>query len=524
MAKPSVTLRSGKGSALTYSELDANFTNLKDATVTLKAGTGGTDVSGDLNSTITLVAGSNVTLTGDNTAKTITIASSGGGGGLANVVEDTTPQLGGNLDCNDFGFITGTGTDRNIIIEPDGSGRVGLRATTIEIGKENSNVQITTLGTGDLRLNTNAGTGANTGEIRIYDGTNGNITITPHGIGNLVLDGLNWPQSDGDADQVLKTSGTGQLGWANAVVGLSDVVNDTTPQLGGSLDVNGNSIYDSLGTLNLYGGTTASTSTGASVTLYHGTNANVDIRASGTGWIDIGHTINSAVNIPGFLSLSDGSSYGSITTASADSLILTTNLNSSSGQIKINSGANGNIEITPNGTGKIVLDGLSWPNADGTANQILKTNGSGVLSWATASSGPSIAWLSITSPQGTLISGTTYKISIAEEADPSGIVTVSSNTFTLDAGTYLFKMVGVLRSTGDHYIQLRENTTPSTLDNFTNSIKYKNTSNVNTYDIREFGFYYVNSASRNFEWRLVTPNADTTVTGNAAWFEIIKIA
>jgi hypothetical protein len=79
MAKPSITKRNTKGAALTYTELDDNFQNLKDATITLTAGTGGTAVSVDLNGTITLVAGSNITLTGNNSAKTITITSSGGG-------------------------------------------------------------------------------------------------------------------------------------------------------------------------------------------------------------------------------------------------------------------------------------------------------------------------------------------------------------------------------------------------------------------------------------------------------------
>ncbi len=43
--------------------------------------------------------------------------------------------------------------------------------------------------------------------------------------------------------------------------------------------------------------------------------------------------------------------------------------------------SNGNIAITPNGSGKIILDGLSHPTADGTAGQFLQTNGSGVLSF-----------------------------------------------------------------------------------------------------------------------------------------------
>lgn len=41
------------------------------------------------------------------------------------------------------------------------------------------------------------------------------------------------------------------------------------------------------------------------------------------------------------------------------------------------------INITPNGNGKIVLDGLNWPIADGSANQVLKTDGLGQLSFVT---------------------------------------------------------------------------------------------------------------------------------------------
>jgi len=75
MTKPVIVKRLVKGSALNYAEHDLNFQNLADATITLKAGTGGTDVVSDLNGTITLVAGTGITLTGNNTAKTITINS-----------------------------------------------------------------------------------------------------------------------------------------------------------------------------------------------------------------------------------------------------------------------------------------------------------------------------------------------------------------------------------------------------------------------------------------------------------------
>ena len=41
----------------------------------------------------------------------------------------------------------------------------------------------------------------------------------------------------------------------------------------------------------------------------------------------------------------------------------------------VSSITNADINITPNGDGKIVLDGLNWPIADGSANQVLKTDG-----------------------------------------------------------------------------------------------------------------------------------------------------
>ncbi len=73
----------------------------------------------------------------------------------------------------------------------------------------------------------------------IVSTSNGNIAITPNGTGSVVIDGLSHPQSDGSAGQFLKTDGSGQLAFATVNTDLS---NDTTPQLGGNLDVNGNSI------------------------------------------------------------------------------------------------------------------------------------------------------------------------------------------------------------------------------------------------------------------------------------------
>ena len=63
-------------------------------------------------------------------------------------------------------------------------------------------------------------------------------------------------------------------------------------------------------------------------------------------------------------------------------------IKSINGKIVVSTTAsNSDIEITPNGTGDVVIDGLKYPQADGTAGQRLTTNGSAQLSWEDVSSG-----------------------------------------------------------------------------------------------------------------------------------------
>lgn len=45
----------------------------------------------------------------------------------------------------------------------------------------------------------------------------------------------------------------------------------------------------------------------------------------------------------------------------------------------------GNISLTPDTTGDLVLDGLNWPQADGTASQAITTDGLNQLGWSTVS-------------------------------------------------------------------------------------------------------------------------------------------
>jgi hypothetical protein len=142
-----------------------------------------------------------------------------------------------------------------------------------------------------------------------------------------------------------------------------DVVDDTSPQLGGNLDVNG---FDVIST----------------------SNADIDIVPNGTGDVTLqADTVKVGDAAAAAVLTSNGAGTLTVTTGGATDLILNTNGGTDSGVIQITDAANGNIAVTPNGSGKIVLDGISFPNADGSADQILTTNGSGVLSFVDNSGG-----------------------------------------------------------------------------------------------------------------------------------------
>ena len=63
----------------------------------------------------------------------------------------------------------------------------------------------------------------------------GNLTVT----GSAEINSLTYPTADGSNGQVLKTNGSGTLSFGTV---STDLVNDTSPQLGGVLDTNGNNI------------------------------------------------------------------------------------------------------------------------------------------------------------------------------------------------------------------------------------------------------------------------------------------
>jgi hypothetical protein len=134
------------------------------------------------------------------------------------VSADSTPQLGGNLDVDGNHIVSASNGD--IEVDPNGSGSFKIRGNS-------------TSGSGRLVLN-------------CEDNSHG-ITLKgpPHSAGANYT--LTLPNNDGSANQVLKTDGSGVLSWVDqSSGGISDIVDDTTPQLGGNLDPNGFGISNHL--------------------------------------------------------------------------------------------------------------------------------------------------------------------------------------------------------------------------------------------------------------------------------------
>jgi hypothetical protein len=69
MPKPTIILRNTKGEALTHTELDSNFTNLQNATISVSNGTTTTPI--DLGGTVTVQGGTGISVS--NTAGTLTV-------------------------------------------------------------------------------------------------------------------------------------------------------------------------------------------------------------------------------------------------------------------------------------------------------------------------------------------------------------------------------------------------------------------------------------------------------------------
>ena len=140
------------------------------------------------------------------------------------IIEDTSPQLGGNLDVSTFDIVSVS--DRNIDIDPNGTGTIELKA--------NTNITGNLVATGDITANGNINLGDAAGDqVKVtgvfeadqlqIDGTtltstitNGDITITSMGGGSVIVEGITIHDHTisadlTNADLFLASQGTGSI-------------------------------------------------------------------------------------------------------------------------------------------------------------------------------------------------------------------------------------------------------------------------------------------------------------------------
>jgi len=158
---------------------------------------------------------------------------------------------------------------------------------------------------------------------------------------------LTLPSADGSSGQVLRTNGEGTLSFASL---LTDLVSDTTPQLGGDLDLNSNDI----------------TGTG---------NLNI----SGVGTFTSLDAVSATIKDGRYLYFGN-SNVGSITYDAANLIMATSSgdLNlKGSGSVALFEGANKKLETTSTGVSVTgIITATSFSKSGGTSSQFLKADGS----------------------------------------------------------------------------------------------------------------------------------------------------
>ncbi|MFL2639387.1 MAG: beta strand repeat-containing protein, partial [Flavobacteriaceae bacterium] len=237
-----------------------------------------------------------------------------------------------------------------------------------------------------------------TGNITIANGADGDINISPVGDGRVRIDNVLFPPADGTAGQILKTDGSGKLVWESVDAAGTD--NSTAVTLADVADnyltLDGQQITSGIIPITL-GGTGSTTAPMVGIITAEDAIAardslglgSVSVQESDAIDIDGGNIDNTAIGVTNqstgsFTNVTANTVSAGIFQSSGNTDVTFKTGNPISGNITIANGADGNINISPVGDGKVKIDNILFPSADGTAGQILKTDGSGKLVWESA--------------------------------------------------------------------------------------------------------------------------------------------
>ena len=206
----------------------------------------------------------------------------------SDLVGDTSPQLGGDLDINGNDIVSTSNADIDII--PNGTGDVNLGADTVQTGDNNANATLTTQGTGDLILNTNNGT--NAGNITLEDGANGHIQFTTNGTGAIKFNDLAY------VPQHALTSSSNAVAWdSQAKPNAYHLTTENTTFAAPSNSVEGSFIcleinYDGSHTIAFNTAFEFAASTAPTFTSTDGKTDILVFRYNGAVWQEVGRTLN----------------------------------------------------------------------------------------------------------------------------------------------------------------------------------------------------------------------------------------
>lgn len=185
----------------------------------------------------------------DEVSGWVAVSGAGGGSGLADVVDDTTPQLGGDLDVNGNDIISSTGVIELKLNDAAGASGVLITdnggSTVFGVASDGTIQASGTIDGRDLSVDGTKLDGIEaladvTDEANVVSSLDGATltAVTVAGTDKVIVQDA----SDSDNIKTVTAQSIADLGASGS--GITDIVDDTTPQLGGNLDLNGNTVGD----------------------------------------------------------------------------------------------------------------------------------------------------------------------------------------------------------------------------------------------------------------------------------------